>query len=85
MRHLIFVLLIILLVSLSCGEKENFEIKGEVKGIDSGIVYLGTKESENQYDINPIDSTVLKNGRFEFKGSVRNPQRRYIKIEKQIG
>ncbi|HKK59944.1 MAG TPA: DUF4369 domain-containing protein [Salinivirga sp.] len=85
MRHLIFVLLIILLVSLSCGEKENFEIKGEVKGIDSGIVYLGTKESENQYDINPIDSTVLKNGRFEFKGSVRRPQRRYIKIEKQLG
>jgi len=85
MRSLNFILLIVLLISSSCGERENFEIKGKVKSIDSAIVYLGTKKYESQYGINPIDSTVLENGKFEFKGSVKIPQRRYIKIEKQFG
>ncbi|ALO14461.1 thiol-disulfide oxidoreductase [Salinivirga cyanobacteriivorans] len=85
MRSLIFIVLIVLWILPSCGERENFEIKGKVKGIDSAIVYLGTKKYESQYGINPMDSTVLRKGKFEFKGSVKIPQRRYIKIEKQVG
>ncbi len=85
MRSLIFILLFVSLITHSCGERERFKIKGDVEGIDSAIVYLGTKDYENQYDVNPVDSTILKDGSFEFRGSVRIPQRRYIKIEKQIG
>jgi peroxiredoxin len=85
MRFLVFILLIVLLISPSCDERENFEITGHVKGIDSAIVYLGTKEYERLYEIDPIDSTFLENGRFEFKGSVKIPQRRYIKIQHKFG
>lgn len=85
MRSFIFISLIVLLISSSCNKRENFQIKGEVKGIDSALVYLGTKEYEGQYDIKPIDSTVLKNGRFQFKGSVKTPQKRYIKIQHEFG
>lgn len=79
------ILLIVLLISPSCGEREKYVITGHVEGIDSALIYLGTKEHEGQYNIQPVDSTVLKNGKFEFKGSVKTPRRKYIKIRHELG
>ena len=84
MRNLIIIIFVLVILP-SCSDRKNFKIKGEVKGIDSAIVYFVTKDYEGQYDINPIDSTLLKNGRFEFRGSIKIPQRRYIKVQHEVG
>lgn len=51
-------------------EKKGFEIEGEIKGATAGKVYL--KEFRNKMFFT-VDSTELKEGKFEFKGNVEIP------------
>ncbi len=85
MKKSILFLFLGILILQSCGDKEHYTINGHVKGIEDAKVYLGTKNHENQYEITPIDSTKITNGKFSFKGSVEVPSRRYIKVKHELG
>lgn len=85
MKHLILFIFTGVLILQSCSDKEQYKINGKIEGIDDAIVYLGTKNCEGQYGINPIDSTRITNGIFSFKGSVDAPSRKYIKVEHELG
>ena len=56
---------------ISCeNKKQGFEIEGEIQGATSGKVYL--QEFRNKMFFT-VDSTEMKEGKFEFKGVVEIP------------
>ncbi len=65
---------------LSCtGEKGNqFKVTGVVKGTDAAMVFLQKMDTTGWVT---MDSTVVKNGEFEFKGKVDSPDRWNLKVK----
>lgn len=66
---------LILLLGAGCKQSatDSFNIKGTIKGIDSGVVILQQFDEEERTR-KVLDSVVLKNGAFELKGRVENPE-----------
>jgi peroxiredoxin len=73
----ILLILTIAVILLSCGgnNKNQFTINGNVKGIDSGMIYLQKNEAGNW---TKLDSTNIKEGKFSFKGNVATPEMWYL-------
>ena len=67
-------------ILLSCtGKKGNqYKITGVVKGTKAEMVYLQKMDSTGWVT---MDSTVVKNGEFEFKGKVNSPDRWNLTIK----
>lgn len=64
-------ILIALTTLLSCGEKGNFTISGQLKGGEGKIIYLNKMGLSEQM---PTDSIKLgKDGSFKFKGKASTP------------
>jgi peroxiredoxin len=76
MKKLLMILSIAAILA-SCGvkNKNQFTINGNVKGIDSGMVYLQKTESGTW---TKLDSTNIKEGKFTFKGNVVTPEMWYL-------
>jgi peroxiredoxin len=85
MKHSILLLIAGILFLQSCSDKEHYKITGQIQGIEDAKVYIGTKDYEGQYEIKPIDSARITDGKFSFKGSVEVPSRRYIKVKHELG
>lgn len=85
MKHSSLFFLVIMLLFFSCNNRNGYRIEGRIDGIEKGRVYLGKKASEHQYEITPVDSAVIRNGRFVLKGSVKYPVRRYLKVDGEVG
>lgn len=51
----------------SCTDKREYSINGEIDGLDSGKVFLSLFVNADSFR---VDSTVIKDGRFLFKGSL---------------
>lgn len=66
---------LMLLLGAGCKQSatDSFNIKGTIKGIDSGVVILQQFDEEERTR-KVLDSVVLKNGAFELKGRVENPE-----------
>jgi peroxiredoxin len=75
-------LLILTLAAIlaSCGgkDKNQFTINGNVRGIDSGMVYLQKSEAGAW---TKLDSTKIADGKFVFKGTVATPEMWYLTFE----
>jgi len=73
----IFLLLTVTVILVSCGgkNKNQFTINGNVKGIDSGMVYLQKTEAGTW---TKLDSTNITEGKFTFKGNVATPEMWYL-------
>ena len=73
----ILLILTVAVILASCGgiNKNQFTINGNVKGIDSGMVYLQKNESGTW---TKLDSTNIKEGKFTFKGNVAAPEMWYL-------
>jgi peroxiredoxin len=67
-------------ILLSCtGKKGNqFKITGVVKGTEVGMVYLQKMDSTG---LVTMDSAIVKDGKFEFKGKVDSPDRWNLMIK----
>ena len=66
MKKVLFAVLSLVLL-VSCGGSDSFRIKGTVNGIEDGTVMT---LSIFDYDgLSTLDSTVVKGGRFSFKGN----------------
>ena len=85
MKHSILLLITGILLLQSCSDKEHYKITGHIQGIEDAKVYLGTKDYEGQYEVNPLDSARINNGKFSFTGSVDAPSMRYIKVKHELG
>lgn len=66
---------LMLLLGAGCKQSatDSFSIKGTIKGVDSGVVILQQFDEEERTR-KVLDSVVLKNGAFELKGRVENPE-----------
>lgn len=71
----------LLFTSLSSFQKDNgYTITGEIKNMPDGKMILmipaGTHKSEK-----PVDSATIKDGKFLFKGEVKNPELFWMQIK----
>ena len=73
----ILLILSVAVILVSCGgkNKNKFTINGNVKGIDSGMVYLQKTEAGTW---TKLDSTNITEGKFTFKGNVATPEMWYL-------
>jgi peroxiredoxin len=65
----------VILASCGGGNKNEFTINGNVKGVDSGMIYLQKNEAGTW---TKLDSTNIKEGKFSFKGTVVTPEMWYL-------
>lgn len=82
MKKLLFILLLGAIFA-SCGRnKDQFVLKGSVKGIDTGMIVLQKLEEGSWIK---IDSFKLEKGNFSFKGKLGLPEMWYLSMpSKQI-
>lgn len=75
-------IIVIALILASCGgrEKNQYIIQGEVKGLDTGMVFLQKSEAGAW---TKVDSTSMKDGKFTFKGGVATPEMYYLTFKGQ--
>lgn len=67
--YLLPVLLLAASLHASCQEGA-FTLKGKVKGMDNGKIYLSYGTADRKYI---RDSSLVQNGVFEFKGNIKDP------------
>jgi peroxiredoxin len=76
MKKILFILSIaVILVSCGGRNKNQFTINGNVKGIDTGLVYLQKTDAGVW---TKLDSTNITEGKFTFKGNVATPEILYV-------
>lgn len=77
MKKLIWVIVPSFFLLMACGgnksNKQGYHVKGTVKGLDTGKVVVKIYHQQDRTST-PIDSTVMQNGQFEFKGRIDTPQ-----------
>ena len=76
-------LFLLTLILASCStKKDQYVINGTVKGVDTGKIHLQKLDSEKWVN---VDSAILQQGEFNFKGTIGIPEMRQIVMEeKQI-
>jgi len=71
MKRILFIALATVLLA-SCGGKDSYRIKGEIRGVEDGTtMILGILEYDG---LTSLDSTVIKGGKFSFKGKTDTAQ-----------
>src|ERR1051325_8447725 len=63
-------------------EKNQFVLKGKLKGITNGLLYLSYINSENS---RIKDSCQLVNGNFSFNGNISHPTISYLQLKEMKG
>jgi len=75
----IFVLSALLFI-VSCGKDPDLIVKGQVKGLKKGVVYL---EKEKDSSLTIVDSMMVNgSSEFELKGDLDSPQAFYLRLDK---
>jgi peroxiredoxin len=75
-------LLLTVFSAVSQSTKKGFVITGTIKGLDTGKVYFTQFPAGGE---SIIDSTKLKNGKFVFKGTVKDGAFCFVRIAKEQG
>lgn len=79
MRNILSIVIVLLIISCS-KENSNFTLKGHVKGLKKGTVYL-EREQDSTYKI--IDSVVINgNPQFELHCNLEEPEVLYLRLNK---
>jgi peroxiredoxin len=71
MKKYAFILIISAVLASCTGNKEQFKITGNIKGIDTGMIFLQKKDLDKWVN---ADSVKLENGAFTFTGKVDIPE-----------
>ena len=71
----LFVVAMMVLFSCSGKKAGEFRVKGTVKGVETGLMYLQKTEEGNWIK---IDSAKIEKGEFTFTGSQAVPEMRYL-------
>lgn len=82
----VFLLFIAVTLLFSCSQPSNqFKISGTLEGASEGWVILA-KAVDN--DLSPLDSVIVKGGKFDFTGTIEIPEMYYLHFkadEKYLG
>jgi peroxiredoxin len=70
-----FSIAVLLMMACSSPQQNQFEISGNLQEIDDGWVIL-VKVADNE--IIPVDSVMVKQGKFNIKGSIELPEMYYL-------
>ena len=74
MRKLVlFALVLVSIVSCSKVKKGEFLITGTAKGIENGKTVVLQTQDEAGMMMVPVDTVKIKDGKFEFKGKIKEP------------
>lgn len=83
----IVVLLITASLFVACNKLEGneFMISGTAEGISDGKLAILETLDESGMVLKPTDTAVIKNGKFEFKGTTAEPELRFIQLDSVQG
>ena len=82
MKNALIVFAALVLGLSSCGPQKDFSITGNVRGVDSGMIYI-QKMQDGEWI--KLDSAILSKGSFNFTGKVDIPEIRYFVVkDKQV-
>ena len=83
----IVVLLITASLFVACNKLEDneFVISGTADGISDGKLAILETLDESGMVLKPTDTAVIKNGKFEFKGTTAEPELRFIQLDSVQG
>lgn len=77
--------LAIIALSVLAASCSKYKVSGEIKGMPDGTkVYLEKQNESATTGITGVDTTVLKNGKFEFEGKAEEPLMHRVRFD-QIG
>lgn len=82
----LFMLVAIAIVAISCNKLEDnqFEVTGSIEGLEKDNVVILERQNEMGQFV-PVDSTVLKNGKFSFIREFTEPEFQYIQFKNLDG
>ena len=82
----IILLLAVITIAFSCNSLSDgeYSIKGTVKGLPNGLVFL-EQTDENGMSFKAIDTVKIIDGKFEIKGKSLEPEMYFIQVEKVNG
>ncbi len=82
MRKLIYLFVVVTLF-IACTNSNGYVVTGTIEGaVEGDVIYLS---SEEKGDFVNLDSTVIKNGEFVFKGRQDTVVNRYVRTKKRVG
>lgn len=83
----IVVLLITASLFVACNKLEDneFVISGTADGISDGKLAILETLDESGMGLKPTDTAIIKNGKFEFKGTSTEPELRFIQLDSVQG
>jgi peroxiredoxin len=83
----IVVLLITASLFVACNKLEDneFVISGTADGISDGKLAILETLDESGMGLKPTDTAIIKNGKFEFKGTTTEPELRFIQLDSVQG
>ena len=73
------IVLIVLIVVISCGRDQSYQLEGTTDFEDGKSVYL--IEIDQNFQPTTIDTTIIENGKFRFEQEIAYPQNSFIQIE----
>lgn len=83
----ILVLLITSSLFVACNKlgDNEFMISGTVEGLSDGKLAILETLDESGMGLKPTDTAIVKNGKFEFKGTTAEPELRFIQLDSVQG
>ncbi len=77
MKKVVFILLAGLILASCTGKKDKFSIRGTIKGVDTGMIFLQKYDADHWVN---TDSVKLVKGSFSFTGSCKQPEMWHIAL-----
>jgi peroxiredoxin len=78
MKRLILLIAAVAMFACQTNKPEEFTLKGNVEGAQSGMVYLQDRVLGLMQN---LDSVTMENGSFTFKGQLEQPRMLYLRID----
>lgn len=75
MKNTISVFLLFFLLHHTKGQDSIFVLLGQIEGVQSGMIYLTYRDLNA---VNFVDSTLIENGTFSYKGNIKEPAKLYL-------
>jgi len=72
-----YLVVIAMMVMAACNKPASYKVSGTIAGQDSGAVYLVKAEAGKAL---VVDTAMIKNGQFIFKGNIDVPEVHYLRI-----